>query len=200
MSLEYYLCDCESNGLSHQRHEIVQLSIIRYSDRKQLNRFVRCENPHLSQPQALEVIGRTRKQIATEGISKEEMVDLVNKFLEQDGKTRQHRVFAGHNVFAFDVKFIHALYKKCGQELQVDNWLDTKPFVKKFAFEKLGIAKPKLTLGASLELLGIKARDGAHDAGVDTQNNYFLLKKLFESGIDYLDYIKNIPHFLSKDV
>jgi DNA polymerase III alpha subunit (gram-positive type) len=161
---------------------------------------VKCENPHLSQPQALEVIGRTRKQIATEGISKEKMVDLVNKFLEQDGKTRQHRVFAGHNVFAFDVKFIHALYKKCNQELQVDNWLDTKPFVKKFANEKLGIAKPKLTLGASLELLGIKARDGSHDAGIDTQNNYFLLKKLFESGIDHLDYIKNIPHILNDNI
>jgi hypothetical protein len=64
--------------------------------------------------------------------------------------------------------------------------------VKYYAQNILGIEKPKLTLGASLEMLEIKTRGKLHSATSDTQNTYILNEKLKKNGVDRLPYIKRI--------
>lgn len=136
------------------------------------------------------------------GVSKEEAVAKIDKFLAQDGATRAHRCFIGHKVISFDKKMIHALYEKCGKELQVDLWLDTWDMIKAYA-DKSGLKaeakarneKMSFTLHASCDLLGVKKFSDAHSSKFDTRNNYLLYKNLIEDKqFDYLPYIKTFIH------
>ena len=70
----------------------------------------------------------------------------------------------------------------------------TKAYAKKF-----GIESTSFNLPTSLSILKIAAKGDAHNAIVDTQNNYRLFMKLMESGVDYLDHIKRIPHIINTE-
>lgn len=199
--LIFYIFDLETTGLSSKIHEIDEISIIRCSDRTQLTTMVRCDNPERANYDALKVTGKTVEDLCN-GISKEEAVSLVDKFLEEDGATSAHRCFIGHKVITFDKKFIHAMYSQVGKELPVDLWMDTwemmKHYVKssglKDEAKKKG-EKISLTLQASCELMGIKKFSQAHSSKFDTRNNYLLYKHLIEDKqIDYLPFIKTFVH------
>src|SRR5258708_14485355 len=108
MSLQYYVCDVETNGLKINYHEINEISIIRCHDRVQLTEFIKCESPERSSFDALAITKKTLADLE-KGVSKEEAVEKIDKFLGADGLTPAHRCFIGHNV-NFDRKVIHSLY------------------------------------------------------------------------------------------
>jgi DNA polymerase III epsilon subunit-like protein len=196
--LNYYILDLETTGLSLAKHEVTQISIIRCADRNQLSKYIKAEFPENADPTALRITGRTMQDILS-GDNKEDVVSVVDKFLAEDNSTPENRCMVGHNVHRFDLRFTHALWSKVGKVFPANLWLDTIPFTKAYATKK-GIAADKFNLDASLEIAGIKKVGTAHNAIVDTRNNYKLWLKCVEEGIDHLPCIKRVPHSLDSQI
>jgi DNA polymerase III epsilon subunit-like protein len=188
MNICYYLLDLETTGLSVDKHEVTQISVIRCEDRNQLNKYIKAEFPKNASWEALKVTGRTHADLL-KGDSKEEVVEICDTFFNQDGATNEHRCMVGHNVHRFDMRFANKLWKKCGKIFPANLWLDTLPFTKEYAIRK-GIDSPNFKLSTSCDIVGVKRGGADHNAKSDTRNNYKLWLKLMESGIGHLQFIK----------
>ena len=181
--IEYYILDLETNGTSSKNywHEITQISIIRCADRVQLNRYIKPEHPERTNPQALEYTGRTMADLE-KGDPKRVVVDFCNEFLKKDGKTPEDRCMVGHNIISFDKRFVHALWDDLGYVFPANLWMDTLPYVKDYA-KRAGLDEKKFSLERAVEIVGATPRPGAHNAVIDTQNNYILWDKLKKHGV-----------------
>ena len=135
--LQFYLIDTETSGLADKIHEVVQISIIRCSDRHQLSKYIKAEHPETASEEALRITGKTHADLL-KGDSKESVVELCDNFFAQDGTTPEHRCIVGHNIQRFDCRFLQALWTKCNKEFPANLWLDTIPFTKAYA-KKFGI-------------------------------------------------------------
>lgn len=189
--LFFYVLDTETNGLSIQIHEICEYSIIRCSDKTQLSRQIKVDKPLNASFDALRITGKTIEDLK-QGISKQQAIKDFNEFIEQDGLTPAHRCVIAHNS-NFDKRFIHHLWKQYNSEFPCDLWLDTIPLSKRLAAQ-MGQPKAKVKLEAAMDLFGLKKVAGLHTAAGDARNTYYLWKHLMESGIEYLDLIKQFPH------
>jgi DNA polymerase III epsilon subunit-like protein len=198
MSIKYYIIDTETSGLSARpdMHEVVQISIIRCSDKVQLSKNIIAERPERASYDALRITGKTLADLK-KGDRKEDVVALCNKFFEEDGGTPASRCIIGHNIIAFDKKFLHALWESCDQEFPANLYMDTLLMMKAWA-KTQGLVKPKLNLDASCDLFGFKKVGQAHTAKGDTQNNFLLYKELLASGFDYLPFVKTHPHKIER--
>lgn len=192
--LNYYIIDTETNGLKAGFHEISQISIIRYSDRNQLNKFIKILYPNRTSQAALDATGRTMADLR-QGIPQAEAVDACNKFLEEDGVTPEHRCIIAHNA-SFDRRFCHSLWESEKQVFPANCWLDTMYAAKDYMTKTLGLEKPKKGLQDACKTCGLQPKTGAHNAISDTQNTYFLHAHLVKQGFDFLPYIKRTPHNL----
>jgi DNA polymerase III epsilon subunit-like protein len=192
MSVEYYCLDLETTGLGKD-HEVVEISVIRCRDKVQITRFIAAEHPERASLDALAICNKTMNDLKI-GTSKEEAVDDVEKFLNEDGSTPAHRCIVGHNIINFDLRFLHALWTKCGRTFPANMFLDTMQMARQAA-KGMGIVKPKVNLQASCDLFGIKKTATFHNSKMDTRNTFFLWKKLVEEiNLDYLPMIKTLPH------
>lgn len=194
MSLHFYIIDTETSGLMAGHHEMTEIGIIRAQDRMQLHRCIKCIYPERANIDALTI---TKKTIADleEGYEKSDVVAECNKFFNEDGATPAHRVIIAHNA-NFDRRFLHALWEDQGLEFPAHLWMCTMQLSKEYA-KKIGLNKSKVNLHAACELVGIKKFAEAHNAKIDSRNCYLLQKNLIEEKkIDYLPFIKNIPHLL----
>jgi DNA polymerase III epsilon subunit-like protein len=189
--LHYYIVDTETTGLKAGYHEVIQISIIRYSDRFQRTLNIKAEFPFRASKEALQITGKSIHDIQ-KGIGKPEAVEELENFLSEDQKTSGHRCIVAHNA-VFDRRMLHAMWQSLGRKFPADLWLCTKEFTRKFA-KKRGIEKPKLTLAASLELTGIVSKRGAHNAVIDTLNTTNLFEKLMGEQLDHVHLIKRVPH------
>lgn len=194
MAINYYVVDTETTGLKSDYHEVTQISIIRCSDRKQLNKYIKAEFPNRATPQALEYTNRTIEDL-NKGGTKKEAVDICNSFFDEDGGTPEERCIIGHNIVNFDKKFLYQLWQDCGSIFPANLWLDTLPYIKDFAKQR-GLDAKKFNLNAALELVGLKPKEGQHNAITDTQNNYLLWDKLKKEGIGHLPHVKRFAHSL----
>ena len=195
--IQYFCIDTETNGLNTSIHEITEISIIRNSDRVQLTEFIRCENPQNTNYDSLIKTGRTMEDL-NKGKSKEEVVDKVIKFLNEDGLTPAHRCIIAHNA-SFDRRFLHALFEKCNQRFPADLWLCTMALTAKF-YKLNGMKEPK-NLKSACENLGVKRIIGQeHTSKMDTRNTYLLHKALVEDKqVDYIPLITTNIHILKSD-
>ena len=191
--IQYYVIDTETTGLDAKVHEVTQISIVRCKDKHQLSKYIKAEHPERAAPQALKITNRTVSDLLT-GEDCLEVAEFCEKFFEEDGLTPEHRCIIAHNA-SFDRRFLHAMWKKLKKTFPAQLWLCTKEFSRGFAV-KNGIIKPKLTLQASMDMVGIKSKPGAHNAIVDTQNAYLLWEGLMYEKVDYLPHIKRVPHIL----
>jgi len=182
MALCYYVIDVETNGLKCGWHEITEISVIRCADRNQLTKFIRIEHPERTSQEALSVTGRTKEDLRN-GINAQNVVMVVHNFLLEDNMTNEHRCMIAHNA-SFDRRFCYELWGKYNLCFPAVCWLDTKSLTKGYANNVLGIVKPKLTLQASLDILGLKKRGTAHTATSDTQNTYILHDHLVKYWLD----------------
>jgi DNA polymerase III epsilon subunit-like protein len=187
----FYILDTETNGLKAGYHEITQISIIRCSDRVQLTRDIKIEYPERSSFQALEVTGRTLYDLLS-GEQKEKVVEDCEKFWAQDKKTPEHRCLVAHNA-SFDKRFCHALWQSCGKKFPVVCWMDTLPFVKKWA-KYIGCDQKKFSLDESLKFANIPIKETLHNASSDAKHLFLLWKKGMDARIDHLSSIKRFPH------
>lgn len=203
--LQYYIIDCETTGLDSKLHEITEISIIRYKDRVQLTQNIICDYPERASYDALRVTKKTIEDLSY-GVTKEEAITKIDKFLEEDNCTRAHRCFIGHNVIPFDKKFLHAIYEKVNKELQVNLWMDTLSMMRTYGKQqelakiaKLNGNKVKYDLQACCDILGIKKFSNAHSSKVDTRNNYLIYQNLVEEKkFDHLPFIKTFVHSLEE--
>lgn len=200
----YYIVDTETTGLSSSYNETIEISIVRCHDRVQLTEFIKCDYPERASFDALAIQNKTMADL-DKGKSKEEVIEKVNKFLNEDGLTPGHRCFVAHN-WTFDKRFIHALYEKIGQKCPVDLWLCsmalTKQFIKNAGLDedakKKGLPKLKVNLHSALDLVGVQKLSAAHASKVDSRNTYLLWKDLVENkGVDYLPFIKTAEHIIT---
>jgi DNA polymerase III epsilon subunit-like protein len=200
----YQIIDIESTGLNSHLHEITEVSVIRASDKVQLFCEVRCEHPENASYDALKITGKTLADL-NNGMSKEEMIDRVDRFLAMNGATPASTCIIGHNI-NFDKRFLFAYWDRAGRKFPAYYWLDTqdltKAYLKKTDPSTLNITKTatgrtSTTLTACCEMLGVRKIKDVHNAKADTRNTYFLFKKLTEEcGIDYLPFIKTHKHIL----
>lgn len=177
--IQYYILDTETTGTKADYHEITQISIIRCSDRRQLNKYIKAEFPKRASPDALRYTNRTMADLY-KGDDRGEVVEFCNKFFEEDGVAPEFRCIVGHSIWSFDKRFLHAMWASEKKEFPANLWLDTIPYIKEF-MKKKGIDSKKFNLNYSCEVVGLKPRPGAHNAIVDTQNNYKLWKALTET-------------------
>lgn len=189
-SLMYYVIDTETTGLGKQ-HEIVELSAIRYSDRVQFSRTIKALNPKLASWDALQVTGKTYADLSNGG-PQEDAIYGLEEFFSRDGLTPEYRAVVAHGC-NFDMRFLHALWDKHERSFPAVLWLDTVAMSKRLAAQ-MGYPKAKVKLDLALDLFGIKKLGGLHTAKGDSRNTYFLFQHLLNSGIEYLDLIKRIPH------
>jgi DNA polymerase III epsilon subunit-like protein len=190
--------DTETTGLSSGYHEVTQISIIRCSDRNQLNKYIKAEFPKRANPDALKYTGRTYADLY-KGDGKQEVIEICNNFFAEDEAEPEDRCIIGHSIWSFDKRFLHAMWGSVGLEFPANLWLDTIPYVKDY-MKKKGLTEKRYNLTKACEVVGLKPRKGAHNAVVDTQNNYRLWDALKEThGISQLPHIKRQAHTLEEE-
>jgi DNA polymerase III epsilon subunit-like protein len=194
--LYFYVLDTETSGLRASYHEMTEIGIIRCTDRMQLHRCIKCEHPELASFDALKITKKTLADLE-KGHDKATVVAECNKFFAEDGATPAARVIIGHNIISFDKRFLHALWASQNQEFPAHLWLDTIALTREF-LKKSGIKTRTINLHASCDYVGVKKLSEAHNAKVDSRNNYLLYRNLVEEKkIDYLPFIKSFPHVLT---
>lgn len=202
MSLLYYIIDTETTGLKANYNEMTEIGIVRYTDRMQLWRQIKCEYPERANFDALAITKKTMADLE-KGHAKESVVEEAEKFFAEDGATPAHRCIVAHNA-SFDRRFLHALWEQCGKAFPANLWIDTismtKDFIKKsdpstIKIVKTATGKPSTQLHACCDMVGIKKLSEAHNAKVDSRNTYLLFRNLMEEKkIDHLPFIKTEVH------
>jgi len=196
MSLYFYVVDTETTGLKEKYHEVTEIGIIRCVDRVQLHRNIRCDYPERASFDALKITKKTMADLER-GYDKAAVVAECNKFFSEDGATPAARVIIGHNIITFDKKFLHTMWEEQGLEFPAHLWLDTIALTREY-LKQQGIKTRKINLHASCDYVGVKKLSDAHNAKVDTRNNYLLYRNLVEEKkIDILPFIKSFPHNLT---
>lgn len=197
MSIQYYIVDTETTGTGNQ-HEVIEISIIRCSDKVQITRFIKAEFPERASLDALAINNKTLEDLKN-GISKEEAIEEVEKFFSLDNSSPEFRCMVAHNA-PFDQRFLHNMWAKCGKTFPANMFLDTMQLTR-LAAKKMGLIKPKVNLAAACDLFQIKKTGQLHSSKTDTRATFFLWKKLTEEmNIDYIQNIKTIPHKLTSEV
>ena len=193
MSLHYYVVDTETTGLRNSYHEMTEIGIIRYTDRVQLHRCIKCTYPERASFDALKITKKTMADLEL-GHEKAAVVEECNKFFAEDGATPSARVIIGHNIIPFDKKFLWALWEEQGQAFPAHLWLDTIAMTREY-LKQIGKKTRIVNLHASCDYVGIKKLSEAHNAKVDSRNNYLLYRDLIENKqIDHLPLIKTFIH------
>lgn len=184
--MEYYVCDTETTGVDVSKNELTEISIIRNKDLVQKTWNIKIKYPENCQKQALEITGKTIRQLLTTGKYIEEVIPLVNKFLEEDGVRPEERIILAHN-YSFDQRFIEYWWKECGYVFPAKLWCCTLAMSKKYN-KKLGLSKDA-KLETMIEKFGIKHKK-FHSATYDTQATYKLFLKLKQAGINEFEFTK----------
>ena len=122
MSIQYYVIDTETTGTGNQ-HEIVEISIIRCSDKVQMTRFIKADFPERASLDALAITGKTIEDLRN-GIPKEEAVAQIEEFFNLDNSSPECRCIVAHNA-SFDQRFLHNLWDRCGKKFPANMFLDT---------------------------------------------------------------------------
>lgn len=201
--LHYYILDTETTGLSTKFHEVIEIGIVRATDRVQLFREIVAEHPENANYDALKITNKTLHDLKR-GVSKEEAVETVEEFFALDGSTPAGRVIVGHNIISFDKKMLFALWEKVGKWFPANLWIDTIAMTKELIktidpndpkIVKTATGKISKTLHSACDMAGVKKIAHAHSALQDSRNNYLLWKALTEQhGIDHLPFIKTFVH------
>jgi DNA polymerase III alpha subunit (gram-positive type) len=196
MTIQYYVLDTETTGLKQGFHELTEISIIRCADKMQVSRKVKCQHPEFASFDALQITGKTIADLH-QGVHHKQMIQDVNNFFQTDNTKATHRCIIGHNIH-FDRKFLHHYWMEADISFPADLWLDTLSIARDIT-KKMGFVKPKLGLDAACDLFKIKKLGIAHTAKSDSRNTYLLWKKFMDDNIDFLPFIKNIPHIIKED-
>lgn len=195
-NIKFYIVDTETTGLKASYNEVTEVGVIRYDDRFQLWKQVKCEYPSRANFDALAITNKSMADLSN-GDDSLDVINATEKFLNEDGLTPAHRCVVAHNA-PFDRRFIHAMWERHDKSFPADLWLDTMSLMRTFV-KTAGLGKTSVALHASADLLNIKKLSEAHNAKVDSRNLYLIFKELQARNIDYLPFIKSFKHEVKKD-
>jgi len=195
--ISFFIVDTETTGLSAVSHEVVEFSAIRVSDKTQISRTIKAQFPKNASLDALKITGKTIYDLYN-GISRKQAVEDIENFFDSDNSSIESRCIIAHNGINFDRRMLHAMWEKENRIFPANLWIDTMPIVRDYA-KKIGIQKPKVNLTAALEMVKIGSQNNLHTAKGDARATYKLWMRLLEEGIDYLQYIKRLPHKEEED-
>lgn len=181
--------DCETTGTDPERHDLIQLAGVLYSERTELERFdllARPFFPEHAEPEALDVTGRTLAEldafpdpIATFADFEAMLGRHVDRFNKRD---KVH--FVGYNA-DFDADFVRAWFDRCRAPKPgyFGAWFWWPIIdVAKLAGLRLMEQRAELRdfkLMTVAEYLGVQTSDGeAHDAFHDIRVTMRLFRKL----------------------
>ena len=199
-----YVCDTETTGFEVDKHEIIELSLIRVnlSDKTESQKtwLIRALNPSTISEEALKKNGHKREDILHQTdfgkknyIAPEKAIEEIEQWISLDMASAHDRIFAGQNP-EFDFKHIEALWKKY-------NAMDMFPFstgINKLIIDTkqiaifidicMGFKREKYNLVSLVKDFGVK-KGTAHRAEDDTRMTKDLLIKMI-SGLQ--PHIKDI--------
>ena len=189
----FYNIDTETTGLDYVNCDIIELSIIRLSDKIQKTWNIKAINEQAIQLAALKVNGHKLEDITwktKEGKEKylepsKAIVEIENWIME-DNLPPMDRVIVGHNS-GFDRIFLEMLWKKCNcsdsfpfghriiDTMQIEIMMDL------ISNEMLDMKSENYSQNSCIKKYGIK-NDKAHTAAADVLANM----QLFEAQIKKL--------------
>ena len=180
MSLNTVFVDCETTGLDPESCAIIQLAAIR----KDGTTFVKNLQPHpgaVIVDKALQVNGMTREQLLIFPTS-----DIVAKeFLEFLRPQAPKIILAGHNVIAFDVPFLKALYRRLNLLSEFESLIHFEYFASlalAMALNEAGIMQTQrgwLRLSDLTQALGV-TNEKSHDAMGDIRATKHCYEKMLQ--------------------
>lgn len=191
-----YVCDTETTGLNFQKHDIIELSLLRLIPKKdsfeeeQKTWLIKAVNPQTIEDKALQVNGHKREDIlhiSNFGKSNyrlpQDVVDEADAWIMEDGFSSIDRIFAGQNP-RFDLEFLQELWKRCGRLTEEDfpfyvhhgnRILDTT-MITVFIDFCVGRRRRYYNLGNLIKSFGVK-KEKFHRADADVRITAELLKK-----------------------
>lgn len=190
----FYCLDVESTGLIFDKHEPIEISIIRLSDDVQKTWWLKPINTNTISADALRVNGHKLEDLLyhtkygrdTYQDPHKVIVDIEN-WLMEDNLSTENRFLVGQNI-SFDKYMLEYLWRKCNSQ-------DSFPFGRRvldtMQFEVLmDLATGKKGEGYSLSNIikkyGIK-NDKAHTAAADTKAT----KEVFIKQLDVMKRLVN---------
>lgn len=191
-----YVCDTETTGMDKSLHDVIEISICRFSmgssdNREQRTWYLRALNPTTIQEEALKVNGHKREDIihfTAAGKAKYEepskvVADIENWIMEDDVSVMD-RMLVGQNI-AFDIGMLKSLWNRV-DALETFPWdidrgkrsLDTQGICN-FIDLCTGRRRRYTNLGTLVKAFGIKKRK-AHRAEDDVAMTTDLLVKMLK--------------------
>lgn len=161
----YCVFDFETTGVSTEEDEVIEISAIKVVDGEVVDTFSTLVRPERPIPAAA---------TAVNGITNEMVAGAMNfdtamkYFLEFVGDM----VLVGHNIHAFDMKFIHRFVETYLEKYFGNNYIDTLRIARTYLPEL-----SRHTLTALAEHYGINS-EGAHRALTDCRMNQLIYERL----------------------
>lgn len=172
----FYCLDVESTGLSAEKHDVIELSLLRMSDGLQKTWKIKPSNFDSIDDGALRVNGHKKEDITWQTkIGRETYQDPrkviieIENFILEDGVSAETRCLIAQNT-AFDLSMIQGLWKKCDS-------FETFPFGRRYLdtmiielyhdFLSQNFSETGYSLNALSKKYGVKNLK-AHTAEADT--------------------------------
>jgi DNA polymerase III epsilon subunit-like protein len=171
-----YVADCESTGLDFTRHDVIEVSFLRLSDKVQKTWLLKPTNSNNIETDALRINGHKLEDLlhqTKEGREKyqdpNKVIVEIENFINEDNIPVSNRVLCGQNI-NFDIQMLKQLWFKCGAE-------DSFPFGRRYLDTMqielfMDYCKSSFGEGYSLSNLikkyGVK-NEKAHTAAADTR-------------------------------
>lgn len=167
------LFDTETTGLSSEKNKIIQIAAIKYSiengsliEDEVYERYIR--QPYPLPSKIIDLTGITDKFLEDYEFE-EDIVDDIYTFMSSSN------VVCGHNIKAFDMKFVNNLFTRYGKEVKYSFILDTLDMARDICDKK-----ESKKLGDICEIYGLNTGFSFHNALDDVRANARVLKFFIE--------------------
>ena len=178
MALELYATDIESTGLDPISNDVIEISLIRLSNKEQKTFYLKPLNPASIQLEALKINGYTLEEIMKFTDANLVLPEIEN-FIMEDNCTANQRVLVGQNV-QFDIRFLEALWSKLNTKDSYPfsyHYLDTKQISMFLDLVEGNLTDEVYSLAKLVEKYGIK-KEKKHKADSDTRMTASLFEQL----------------------
>ncbi len=188
-SFVLYVLDTETTGLDKEKHEIIELSILRINDSAQKTWCIKPSNYDSIESEALRINGHKLEDLKHQTAfgretykAADKVIAEIENWMMEDCVSSSDRILVGQNP-SFDVGFLQKFWSNLNSE-------DTFPFGKRpFIMDTrqiallidlaLGTRREFYNLGSLASDFGVK-KEKAHRADSDTRMTKELWEKQFD--------------------
>lgn len=121
---DYVVFDLETTGISPMRDEVIEISAVKVRDGKIADTFSTLVNPGRSIPKAASSVNHITNDMVADAPNMQEALQKFIDFVSTD-------VLVGHNIHAFDMKFIQRDAKRYFDKEMENDYIDTLQMARK---------------------------------------------------------------------